>query len=100
MRLRKISRGSRAWLLTPSVTLMVAACSKLIVGSSTPVSPLANVAGEMRNVQGVVRGDSVAISFDLVDGAKDYRVFAAPKDADVLDGGFTVSNAIYRCAGD
>jgi len=103
MRLRKISRGSRAWLLTPSVTLMVAACSKLIVGSSTPVSPLANVAGEMRNVQGVVRGDSVAISFDLVDGAKDYRVYVLPANADVLllpGGDVAVRNGTYRCAGD
>jgi hypothetical protein len=45
----------------------------------------------------------VTISFDLVDGAKDYRVFALPQDADVLTlpgGDVGVRNGTYRCAGD
>jgi hypothetical protein len=47
--------------------------------------------------------DNVNISFDPVDGARDYRVYALPDDKDVssdASGHVTVKNAIYRCAGD
>ncbi|HXI54554.1 MAG TPA: hypothetical protein VNO55_00720 [Polyangia bacterium] len=46
--------------------------------------------------------DSVSITFDPVDGARDYRVYALPADGDVIvspDGGVVVHGATYRCAG-
>ena len=57
----------------------------------------------LSNVKARVRGDSAAVSFDLVDGARDYRVYPLPDDSDVLllpGGDVAVQNAIYRCAGD
>jgi hypothetical protein len=56
----------------------------------------------MTNVVAVENDDSVSISFDPVDGAKDYRVYPLPKDEDIelgADGKVVVKNAIYRCAG-
>jgi hypothetical protein len=48
-------------------------------------------------------GDSVHISVEPVEGARDYRVYVLPADSDVSstsDGNVTVRNAIYRCGGD
>ena len=47
--------------------------------------------------------DDVNITFDPVDGARDYRVYVLPDDKDISSDGsghITVKNAIYRCAGD
>jgi hypothetical protein len=56
----------------------------------------------MSNVN-VVPGDHyVTVTFDPVEGAKDYRIYALPADGDVLvDGGKLtgIRNATYRCAG-
>ena len=50
----------------------------------------------LTNLRAAINGDSVAIEFDPVDGAKDYCVDVAPNSADVLDGGKAIRNAIYR----
>ncbi|HME90768.1 MAG TPA: hypothetical protein VKE49_05045, partial [Myxococcaceae bacterium] len=57
----------------------------------------------LSNVKAVVRGDSAALSFDLVDRARDYRVYVLPQDGDVLflaEGDVAVLNGTYRCGGD
>ncbi|MFT3925221.1 MAG: hypothetical protein QM778_21975 [Myxococcales bacterium] len=54
------------------------------------------------NLTPVVRGDTARIEFAPVKGAKDYRIYPLPADADVLvgdNGEVAVKNAIYRCAG-
>ena len=54
------------------------------------------------NVTATATGDSVSISVEPVEGAKDYRVYVLPADSDVTpgsDGQVTVKNAIYRCGG-
>jgi hypothetical protein len=54
------------------------------------------------NVKAQAIGDSAGILFDPVDGAADYRVYALPPASDVAtdsEGRVTVSNAVYRCAG-
>jgi hypothetical protein len=45
--------------------------------------------------------DSARITVEPVPGAKDYRVYELPADEDIMqqDGVVSVSNAIYRCAG-
>ncbi len=55
------------------------------------------------NVNAVATHDSVFISFDPIDGARDYRVYVLPDDEDITvedDGYLSIQNAIYRCAGD
>jgi hypothetical protein len=57
----------------------------------------------MVNVTALATGDSVHLGFDLIDGARDYRVYVLPDDKDVTPGAngvVTVHNALYRCAGD
>lgn len=63
-----------------------------------PLAPLP----ELPAVRGIVRGSGVALSFEPVDGARDYRVYELPLgDAIVDDGsGLHVQDALYRCAGD
>ncbi len=62
-----------------------------------PLAPLPEFAA----VEGIVRGDGVALSFLPVDGARDYRVYELPTaDAIVDGGGLHVQDATYRCAGD
>lgn len=56
----------------------------------------------MTKVVAVENDDSVSITFEPVDGAKDYRVYPLPRDEDIevgADGKVVVKNAIYRCAG-
>lgn len=54
------------------------------------------------NVTAAAVGDSVTITFDPIDAARDYRVYALPS-ADAVtaspDGHVTITNAVYRCAG-
>ncbi|HVR20859.1 MAG TPA: hypothetical protein VMS65_14210, partial [Polyangiaceae bacterium] len=55
------------------------------------------------NVTAKATGDSVSISVEPVEGARDYRVYVLPKDSDVVpgsNGALTVNNATYRCGGD
>jgi hypothetical protein len=55
------------------------------------------------NVNASAVGDSVSITVEPVEGARDYRVYALPADEDIVagaDGNLTIKNAIYRCAGD
>ncbi|MBX7098530.1 MAG: hypothetical protein K1X89_12535 [Myxococcaceae bacterium] len=57
----------------------------------------------LQDVAAVVRNDSAEITFEPVDGARDYRVYLQPSAADVLTsdaGVLVVRNATYRCAGD
>ena len=54
------------------------------------------------NVTATVKGDSVSITVEPVEGAKDYRVYPLPADSRISsasDGTVTVRDAIYRCAG-
>jgi hypothetical protein len=70
-----------------------------VEGVQTKLPPLP----ELTNVQAVPNDDSVSITFDPVDGARDYRVYPLPSDADIStssDGSTVIQNAIYRCAGD
>ncbi len=67
-----------------------------VVSELPPQAPLSNT-------KAVVRGDSAAVFFDLVDGAMDYRVYVLPDDEDVLllpEGDVAVRDGTYRCAGD
>ncbi len=65
--------------------------------------------GDLTNVRAWVHNDNALITFDPVDGARDYRVYLAPvlPDGGVdtsaipgADGGTAMPNATYRCAGD
>jgi hypothetical protein len=54
------------------------------------------------NVVPTVRGDSAIVDFSPVLGAKDYRIYTLPAEADVLvgqNGEVAVRNAVYRCGG-
>jgi hypothetical protein len=57
----------------------------------------------LTHVQAVALGNSAAISFDPVPGAKDYRVYVLPQQSDVRlapDGSLAgINNGTYRCAG-
>jgi hypothetical protein len=55
----------------------------------------------LTNIVGTVMDDSVAITFDPVDGALDYRVYPLPADADIdtKSDPPVIHNATYRCAG-
>jgi hypothetical protein len=67
-------------------------------GVTTKLPPVAG----MTNVVAALNDDSVNITFDPVDGALDYRVYALPADGDIniqSDGSVVVSNGTYRCAG-
>ncbi|HEX6275958.1 MAG TPA: hypothetical protein VFZ53_23110 [Polyangiaceae bacterium] len=47
-------------------------------------------------------GDSVSISVEPIEGAKDYRVYVLPADSAITpgeNGAVTVQDAVYRCAG-
>jgi hypothetical protein len=77
------------WALGFVVALV--ACSKQ---SQFPPLPPANLA-PLVNVQSVVRADNVSVTFDPVDGAKDYRIYPVPTGS--ADAGML--GKIYRCAG-
>jgi hypothetical protein len=56
----------------------------------------------LRKVAAVEGDDSVAISFEPVDAARDYRVYVLPRPGEIqvaADGQITIPNALYRCAG-
>ncbi len=58
---------------------------------------------KVANVLATSSDDNVNITFEPVDGARDYRVYALPDDKDIASdagGHVTIKNAIYRCAGD
>jgi hypothetical protein len=59
-------------------------------------------APELTNVRAEVRNDSLELTFDGVDDAKDYRVYALPAAGDVTVAGdaVTIKNGTYRCAGE
>jgi hypothetical protein len=57
----------------------------------------------IQNLNVTMHGDTAIIEFEPVEGARDYRIYAAPNPEDVLvgeDGELSVKDAIYRCAGD
>jgi hypothetical protein len=73
------------------------------MGTETEVKTGLPPLPKLTNVKAVAIDDNVAISFDPVDDARDYRVYILPNDSDVTSDGsgrITVKNAIYRCAGD
>jgi hypothetical protein len=49
----------------------------------------------MTSVNASVREDNVSVTFDPVDGAKDYRIYEIPASGDA-----GTTNVVYRCAGD
>ncbi|MBK7860647.1 MAG: hypothetical protein IPJ65_19010 [Archangiaceae bacterium] len=57
----------------------------------------------LTNLDVRVTADSVAVRFDAVEGAKDYRIYPLPtQDGGILvgaDGRVTIPSAVYRCAG-
>jgi hypothetical protein len=66
--------------------------------TATTLPPLPRFTG----VHASVTGDSVDISFEPLDDAVDYRVYALPANQDISvgqDGSILVKNAVYRCAG-
>lgn len=68
-------------------------------GVPTKLPPVAS----MTDVFAELNDDSVSITFEPVEGARDYRVYPLPSDGDIdvkPDGQVVVHNAIYRCAGD
>jgi len=71
--------------------------SSVFSGADCPTNLGLSAALPLANVQGMVDGSGVRISFDPLAGARDYRVYALPKAEDVV--GDTVKGATYRCAG-
>jgi hypothetical protein len=74
-------------------------------GSATQVSVKTALPAlpAIANVVAKTVDDDVNLTFDPVDGARDYRVYILPDDKDITSdatGHITVKNAIYRCAGD
>lgn len=70
---------------------------------STPPKTKLPSLPELTSVVALQDDDSASITFDPVDGAKDYRVYVLPADGDInvaSNGGVTIHNATYRCAGD
>lgn len=68
---------------------------------TTPVTSLPPVAA-LNNVQVAMNGGSATITFDAVDDARDYRVYALPSNDNIQlasDGSVVIPNAVYRCAG-
>jgi hypothetical protein len=66
-------------------------------GPGVPLLP------KLQRVGATVDDDRVAVTFQPIAGAKDYRIYPLPAAADIsVDGtGFvTLHNATYRCAGD
>ncbi|MGH9822301.1 MAG: fibronectin type III domain-containing protein [Blastocatellia bacterium] len=72
------------------------------VGTSPPAGGLPALPS-MANVHAEVSGQTVSITFDPFDGAKDYRAYLLPANSDIIlniDGTLAgVRNALYRCAG-
>ncbi len=67
----------------------------------TPATSLPTVSA-LNNVHVAVNGGSATITFDTVDDAADYRVFALAANDQiqvVSDGSVIIPNAVYRCAG-
>ncbi len=94
--------------------LMAAACGKSsghpgVIGQvdgtfpQPPAGPGVPLVAKLQRVDAVVDDDRVAVTFQPIAGAKDYRIYPLPAAADIsVDGsGFvTLHNATYRCAGD
>ena len=69
--------------------------------TTTPITNLPAVTA-LSNVQVAVNGSSATITFDSVDNALDYRVYALPSNNNIQlgsDGSVIIPNAIYRCSG-
>lgn len=69
--------------------------------TTTPITSLPTVA-TMTNVQLSMNGGRATITFDAVDDARDYRVYALPSNDNIQlgsDGSVIIPNAIYRCSG-
>lgn len=69
--------------------------------TTTPITSLPPVAA-LSNVRVSTNGGRATLTFDSVDAARDYRVYALPSDDNIQlgsDGSVIIPNAIYRCAG-
>lgn len=68
-----------------------------------PGSPGVPLLPKLKNVVAVVDDDRAAVTFEPVEGARDYRVYPLPAAGDVQvssTGAVAIKNALYRCAGD
>jgi len=68
-----------------------------VAGPGVPLLP------KLQRVGASVDDDRVAVTFQPVGGAKDYRIYPMPAGADISvdqGGAVTIHNATYRCAGD
>jgi hypothetical protein len=69
--------------------------------TTAPITSLP-VVSTLSNVQVAMNGGRATITFDPVDDARDYRVYALPSNDNIQlasDGSVVIQNAIYRCAG-
>lgn len=90
-----------------SVALADASASFIPVATGTVLTtPPANTnlpeLPRLSSVRATAIGDSVAIAFDPVEQAVDYRVYELPAASAVTtasDGRVTIRDAVYRCAG-
>jgi len=79
----------------------VAPASPAPIQTITPLTSLPALPA-MTNLRVLVNGGSATITFDSVDNARDYRVYALPPNDNIQqssDGTVIVPNAVYRCAG-
>ncbi len=99
----KTNSPATAAVLPPksSTDLVVEALAASVETTEAPASP--STLPRLSHVKALVRGSSARISFDPFPGAVDYRVYAAPRGADVHrdpDGSQGwIERATYRCAG-
>lgn len=65
-------------------------------------SPLPKLAATLEGVKARVRGNGLAVTFEPIAGARDYRIYELPAAGAVSEGadGVHVEGALYRCAGD
>lgn len=72
------------------------------VGASGDIASKLPPLPALGNVVARLNDDSAKITFDPLDGALDYRVYALPNDTDIdvkADGQVVIKNGTYRCAG-
>jgi hypothetical protein len=70
--------------------------------ASTPIDTALPSLPELGNLRACTSGDAVSVTFDPVDGAVDYRIYALPADDAIEtgpDGTVVIENTLYRCAG-
>jgi hypothetical protein len=105
----------QSYLIVPAVALVCAACLSSRAAPQPYAGPIdadfphpdggsgAPLVPKLSNVAVDVDDDRVAVRFDPVDAAADYRIFPLPDGNNVSvdpSGMVTVKNQIYACSGD